>query len=117
MHFLAHNAEIRRQAAAATMHRIAASAAEAQLRAFTGDAGGSEWEDELLAILRARTSEPFLAGEGDAGHRFVFSPSTRAGFWTLSSPNLRGKGQIRPAGIDALTTIAQERGLLERSPF
>jgi len=68
----------------------------------------------MLAALRTRTSSPLFSGEGDEGHRFVFSPSARVGFWTYSRGAIRGKGRLLPAGIDALTEIAREKGLLPR---
>jgi hypothetical protein len=110
-------AELRRQAAHSTMHRIEPSRAEEELRTFCGESGWSGWEENLLAQLCAPDNAPILAGNGDPGHRFIFSPRARAGFWTLARGNLRGKGQLLSTGITALNEIAREKGLLSLTPL
>lgn len=105
-------ADLRRHTALTTMSHIAPDQAEEELRSFCGSVGWGEWEEELMLTLRSRASAPLLAGHGDAGHRFVFSPSARTGFWTLARGSLRGKGRLLPVGIEILTDLARERALL-----
>ncbi|MBP6865052.1 MAG: hypothetical protein KBC32_07235 [Candidatus Didemnitutus sp.] len=106
------SAERRRRAAIKSMRPVTAAEAEHEFQQFSGMLVPTCWDERFTNFLRAHATAPLLTGEDEEGHRFVFSPESRTGFWTVVQGSVRGKGMLLPQGIEALMAIAREKDLL-----